>query len=66
MNWSEVQSRLAADRGQWSLIARETGLHVNGIRLIALRKTLSPRISTVEKIIAYYERVDALRSPKAA
>lgn len=56
MNWPETRARLAADKGQWSHIARETGLHINAVRNIATGDTPTPRISTVEKIIAYYER----------
>ena len=56
MNWAEIHAKLKADKGQWSHIARETGLHVNAIRNIAVGDTPSPRIDTVEKIIAYYRR----------
>jgi len=56
MNWSEIHARLKADKGHWSHIARETGLHVNTIRNIAVGDTPSPWIDTVEKIMAYYKR----------
>lgn len=59
MNWTQTQARLAADKGRWSHIARETGLHFNAIRNIAVGDTPTPRISTVEKIIDFYVREDA-------
>lgn len=62
MNWSETLNRLTADKGQWSQIARATGLHINAVRKIALGETPSPRIDTVEKIVAYYEAID--RAPR--
>lgn len=58
MNWTATQERLAADKGQWSRIARATGLHINAVRKIALGETPSPRIDTVQKIVAYYDEQD--------
>lgn len=66
MNWSETQARLAADKGRWSHIARETGLHFNAIRNIAIGSTPTPRIDSVEKIIEFYEREDGPAETEAA
>ena len=56
MTWTEIRERLLADKGNWSQVARETGLHINGIRKLAIGETTRPRIDTVEKIAAYYGR----------
>jgi hypothetical protein len=56
MTWAEIRERLLADKGNWSQVARETGLHINGIRKLAIGETTRPRIDTVEKIAAYYGR----------
>lgn len=66
MNWTETLSRLTADKGQWSHIARATGLHINAVRKIALGETPSPRIDTVEKIVAYYDAQDSAPAQDAA
>jgi hypothetical protein len=62
MNWTQTQARLASDKGRWSHIARETGLHINAVRKIAVGETPTPRISSVEKIIEFYEREDGARA----
>ena len=59
MDWNKALERLRADRGNWSRVARATGLHENGIRRIASGDTPWPRIDTTQKIIAYYIALDA-------
>lgn len=71
MNWQETRERLLADKGRWSHISRQTGLHINTVRNIALGETPTPGIATVEKIIAYYEQSppvasDQPQQPEAA
>lgn len=56
LTWQEIQARLARDKGNWSRISRETGIHINGVRKLAIGEIKSPRISTVEKLAAYYAR----------
>lgn len=65
MNWHEARTKLAADKGQWSHISRETGLHINAVRNIALGLTPNPRIDTVELIVAYYDRASPTRGAQA-
>lgn len=59
MNFADLKARLAADKGNWSQIARGTGLHINAVRKIAIGETPTPRISTVERLAAYYAAKDA-------
>jgi DNA-binding phage protein len=56
MDWPQALDRLRDDRGNWERIARETGLAGNHVRRLAQGNTTRPRIDTVDKIIAYYQR----------
>lgn len=58
MDWKSTVEKLKADKGHWSEIARETGVHVNGVRNIALGLTPSPRMITAQKLMDYYARRD--------
>jgi hypothetical protein len=61
-NWNTVRERLASEPSRWASIARATGLPRMTIARIGSGETPSPRIDTVEKIIAYYDRESAERA----
>jgi hypothetical protein len=56
ITWHTARERLAADPKRWAEIARATGLPRMTVARIGSGKTPSPRIDTVEKITAFYER----------
>jgi hypothetical protein len=61
-NWNRVRERLASEPDRWAKIARATGLPRMTIARIGSGETPSPRIDTVEKIIAFYDREAAGRA----
>ena len=63
MDWGATLERLKGDRGNWSAIARATGLSGNQIRRIANGETKRPGIDTCESIVAYYSARDAGNAP---
>lgn len=56
MDWTITLEHLRADRKNWARVAAETGLAEWHIRRLAAGVTKWPRIDTVAKLVAYYER----------
>ena len=56
MDWNMALERLRGDRGNWPTVAQATGLSLFHLRRLAAGVTVSPRIDTAAKIVAYYRR----------
>jgi transcriptional regulator with XRE-family HTH domain len=58
-----VLRELEASKGRWPQVARESGVSRRTIEKIASGQSADPRISSIQKLLNYFERINGETPP---